>query len=573
MSDGRLFCFGRVVGWLLVVVFGLTHLHPSFATALCGFPACEERLAIDQGGPACNGGTPGPSFKTGCACEEGPKTYASTACLATQVCEIYNVTNGGKNLVGSFNKCDCTTTGHPVVSPSNGFDGDPDGSCDAGCKIKTVGPSSCMTIGVKETCVATIQASGAQCTTTVTPPTPPTKPTPVGPCDPATGICVNVPNNTICAPDGVCVPSPRPTHGPDCGTDADSSLCAGTPENPNAPPPPAPDPPIPPLDNGQPPPPDVTIHIMGGCSGATCAPGQTGPIDVNGNNPPGGPTCPPPSIRVGDSCQTPDPAHCAGGVPPVDGVCPPDDGGSGTGDSGSQTCPDGSHPVNGRCQAPVGTCPGGAQPVNGHCAGDPGHCANGLPMVNGGCGGDGHCSNGQPPVSGVCPITCPNGQPPVQGQCQAPWGQCQDGSQPVNGTCTPGACDPTTDANHCEHGTASGGGTCGAAPSCNGDQILCATLNQTWRTRCALEGTTPAPDDGSGTHVPSEVMTSATVDGGMLDDAGFLGGGSCPNFGSVAVLTEMWNLGNSDLCSFLFGAGLLFQLICAFKAVRIAAAG
>lgn len=99
---------------------------------------------------------------------------------------------------------------------------------------------------------------------------------------------------------------------------------------------------------------------------------------------------------------------------------------------------------------------------------------------------------------------------------------------------------------------ASGGGSCGAAPTCTGDGIACAILYQTWATRCAvvaLDGTGSGPggdgeDDETGTFDPNSAAGQGTdphpdisavredVEGSEilagLDDSGFGLSRSCP---------------------------------------------
>ncbi|MCC8582203.1 hypothetical protein LN482_01655, partial [Xanthomonas euvesicatoria pv. euvesicatoria] len=56
--------------------------------------------------------------------------------------------------------------------------------------------------------------------------------------------------------------------------------------------------------------------------------------------------------------------------------------------------------------------------------------------------------------------------------------------------------------------TASGGGTCDAAPACSGDGIACNSLYQQWRTRCAVEG-----QGGKVTGNPGDCKSSYTCEG------------------------------------------------------------
>ena len=489
MNDGRVLGALGIVGCVLALVFGLS--VNAFAAATCGYPKCEEyRAANPDVAP----------YSTKCVAETTPE----------HIVYVYQYYNGvfSKRLVG-YPWCDCTNSGHPIVTPSSGFKTDPAGSCDGGCKVKCSGWCYSMEVGNREWFFGAFGPDGSQCNAADG---GPLNPSPQPPCDYSVGICYDTSGPKFCSTPSeghpaVCVPSPRPNHGPDCGTNSHDAICAGTPNNPAAPPPPPPNPPIPPGPNGQPPPPDVTTNFNFNCQGG-CNTFSSGPVTVTTNTDGG----------TGSG---------GGGSDP-----PGDDGGSGTGGADGQTCPDGSAPVAGRCPAGHDTCPDGSAPVNGRCRGAPGQCADGSQPVNGTCTGGGNCSNGAAPVGGVCPPTCPDGSTAQNGSCQAPWSNCPDGSAPVNGTCTPSACNPQTDPNHCESGgTASGGGSCSTAPSCNGDQIACATLFQSWSTRCAIEGHSQAPDDGSGSHTAGEVSSSETVTPEVLDGSGFLCGRSLAQLG------------------------------------------
>jgi hypothetical protein len=323
---------------------------------------------------------------------------------------------------------------------------------------------------------------------------------------------------------------------PGCsGSQSDGHVCAGNPP-PDPPPPPAtpPDP----NDPDQPAPPPLSD---GGdnCTGD----GSCSPITIN-VYPPGG-------TGGGGGGGDPGGGDPGGGDP---GGGNDDDDGSG---QGGQLCPDGTHPVDGQCPAQHGTCQDGSQPVNGQCNGTVHHCSDGSTPVNGVCAGDGNCDNGQPPVNGSCGVTCPDGSAAVDGKCEAPWSPCQDGSQPVNGQCQAGQCNPQTDPNHCEQGHASGGGDCGAAPACNGDQIACSVLFQTWSTRCEVAKLNPedGPEDSDygPVHTGDEVVHdgSETDPSSALDASGFgygAGGGACPALPVVEFLGESFDLADDIPC-------------------------
>jgi uncharacterized membrane protein YgcG len=121
--------------------------------------------------------------------------------------------------------------------------------------------------------------------------------------------------------------------------------------------------------------------------------------------------------------------------------------------------------------------------------------------------------------------------------------------------------------------TASGGGDCKSPPTCSGDPAMCMIANQTWQTRCAIAGTDKPPDDSANTKQPDDVKEVRDFTPDMLDHAGWLSGGACPNFGDISVLGVKWDISGSDMCSFYQAIGLLFQLLCAVKALNIALRG
>lgn len=97
-------------------------------------------------------------------------------------------------------------------------------------------------------------------------------------------------------------------------------------------------------------------------------------------------------------------------------------------------------------------------------------------------------------------------------------------------------------------GEVGGDGTCTGTFTCTGgDPVLCATARQTYLARCEADARTggeasPFPGDGDGgageDPAQEEVRRDVTMGLGMLDDTGFLGGGSCPSFGSFSVMGQ-----------------------------------
>jgi hypothetical protein len=540
-NNGRLFCARRHFGRVLVLILGL--ISSSFAfgidTSTCGFMLAEMHAA---GAAGCTG-----LFYCTVVPGDGPN------------CAVGNV--WVKRFAVSTNayqgalECDlpCSCSSQPDIAAGATWGGGASGHCLAGCQMGPT-PGSGIDSGVcvgpvggatgAQWCVGPQHPTGANCdplaTTNPPDPEPPTicmtwaggedcltplVPPPTAPPE----ICATRDGNSV----GCTVPNTP------CAGNTNGYVCAGNP-------PPAPPTPTPPNVTQ---PPDITVGgvSISGSSGTN--------ITVVVGPPPGPP-------------QTACPPGSTGSLP----NCTPD----------QNRCPDGSYPVNGRCSAPANNCPDGSLPINGQC--NAGSGGNGTCPAGQTIDGSGHCSGGSMGTCptgltmehGVCYFNCPGGGAPVNGECAAGFGACPNGSAPIGGQCTIGACNPALDPNHCvnpANGHAGGGGTCVAPPFCTGNEIQCAILEQEWRTRCNLEGTTAVPDDGSNMHVPSEVKESHTFDISTLDGSPWIGSSACPDFGTVVVMGVTWTLGGSTMCGFLAGLGALFQLICAFKAVKIAVSG
>lgn len=102
-------------------------------------------------------------------------------------------------------------------------------------------------------------------------------------------------------------------------------------------------------------------------------------------------------------------------------------------------------------------------------------CTTTTVVAIGGGGGGGNSGGG---ASGAAASTCQSGQ----------------GASAVAGTCTTTTttsrgdfCQKNPKAPQCEQDSASGGADCGSPPSCSGDAISCAILQQQWNTRCELQ--------------------------------------------------------------------------------------
>jgi hypothetical protein len=506
---------------LLFVVFGCIEQARALDTSGCGFMACEAYIAAhpDTG-------------STHQVCVEGP--YTSTAggsCTSTQVCDYdmgQPVSYPQGRRVAAWGKCNCTSD-TPIVGGQH-FDGSNGHICHSGCTQIPTGPSICYPdetgLTTHKICTADgWHADGSQCDP-IRPPTdgpPPDVPPPPDNCNGSS--CAPPPVDVDPGPPDICmlvggvvhcVPQPPSPCG---GNPTVGYLCAGTPP-PSPPPPPAtaPDPNNP----TQPAPPNPSIQVIS-CSGD----GSCSTVNVN--------------YFGGGASSGGGGGGGGGGDGGGDGGGGGTDPGGGSGGQGGEVCPDGSQPVNGQCAASQ-ICPDGTQPVNGRCNQTTGRCTDGSFPVNGACPVGTQCSNGAPPINGVCPPTCANGSVPVGGQCP-PTYVCQDGSTPVGGQCPVGHCNPVTDPNHCEGSQANGGGTCAAAPSCNGDPVGCATLYQSWSTRCEVAKLNPTelPQSSDyGTDYTAQQVWETSTDGDSipLNNSGWLGGGgSCPQLPSAQFMS------------------------------------
>lgn len=109
---------------------------------------------------------------------------------------------------------------------------------------------------------------------------------------------------------------------------------------------------------------------------------------------------------------------------------------------------------------------------------------------------------------------------------------------------------------------AGGGQNCSSAPTCSGDGINCAILYQTWKSQCAeesdinsaiskIEAEIAADTKYQSPWATEEVNDFASEAGNILNQSGFLGGGSCPadrnfNSGLVGSITVSYQF----LCDF-----------------------
>lgn len=271
-------------------------------------------------------------------------------------------------------------------------------------------------------------------------------------------------------------------------------------------------------------------------------------------------------------------------------------------------CPEGQVEQGGQCK-PENSCPEGMVAVS---PSTPGAIAQGAL----------HCK----PAENECPpgnIKSPSGQClPGEGQCAAGEARRADGTcgKDSDGDGTADDDDDNPD-NDSDKESFSGGDSCTSPPSCAGGPIMCgqariqwridcntrknvnvsggsctqvplctgdkcnameyASLLQQWRTTCAVEkmaknqgeSADGQPDwtkvTGTGTEgqgeEPEKPHQTRSLGLGMLDDGGFLGGGSCPSFGSV----DLGIFGSVDLDGF----GWICDFLAAVRVVMIGLGG
>lgn len=132
-----------------------------------------------------------------------------------------------------------------------------------------------------------------------------------------------------------------------------------------------------------------------------------------------------------------------------------------------------------------------------------------------------------------------------------------------------------------DQGSASGGASCAAPPSCSGDQVMCAALNQQWLTRCGetkgdsnsngqpdwTEGAQPAPEDGGEDVSPTRFGLGISPN--MIDTEDMFGGGTCPQF---SLNTQFISFNTADYpvwCNLVTILRSLILLFAGFTALQI----
>lgn len=140
----------------------------------------------------------------------------------------------------------------------------------------------------------------------------------------------------------------------------------------------------------------------------------------------------------------------------------------------------------------------------------------------------------------------------------------------------------TGDGKDKDGNSAGGGGDCAAPPSCSGDAIMCAQLNQQWLQRCSNDKNNNGqpdwtePKDGDGKLADdgkdgTPGVRTGTVSASLLDMGGFGGGGSCPSLGTISIEPfGSFNLDEHDwVCSLVACIHAVMLLLAVVIPIRI----
>lgn len=159
-------------------------------------------------------------------------------------------------------------------------------------------------------------------------------------------------------------------------------------------------------------------------------------------------------------------------------------------------------------------------------------------------------------------------------------------TNPGDGNPGDGSDNPGKGEDDGDGGSAGGGATCDAPPTCSGDPIACATLDQTWRNRCAStkgdkngngrpDWTELGEGEGSEGPTPGNGQDEKAKTWGLeslldkVDDSGFIGG-ACPALPTIDVpMVGSFDPNFSWWCDVLEVIGNLFVFIASCIAVRI----
>ena len=123
-------------------------------------------------------------------------------------------------------------------------------------------------------------------------------------------------------------------------------------------------------------------------------------------------------------------------------------------------------------------------------------------------------------------------------------------------------------------------GTCGSAPTCNGDAVQCAVARAAWGLNCEYTTTnTPSTlgtaltvgTDPIGSTLPNSLHPFSTVEvGSNIDTSDALGGGSCPDDQPISMFNgTTFVLPLSKLCTFFTVLGYLMVALSSISCARI----
>lgn len=147
-------------------------------------------------------------------------------------------------------------------------------------------------------------------------------------------------------------------------------------------------------------------------------------------------------------------------------------------------------------------------------------------------------------------------------------------------------CEENPSSAICTQKRASGGGTCSAAPTCEGDAIECAILEQSWRTRCALSLDPAHPEtagmvelghlvasgaDPLAASMPwsSQQRAANTIDmSGVINQTEMFGASCLPDL-SFSVAGNAFSIPLGVTCTYLGYIGNLFVMVSLVSAVMI----
>lgn len=211
---------------------------------------------------------------------------------------------------------------------------------------------------------------------------------------------------------------------------------------------------------------------------------------------------------------------------------------------GSITCDCAANPTAWFCANYPDPDPNAPPPTN-NCSG-----SNCLPTGGGSGGGDGPGGGGDPGGG-------------------SGWGGIPPGD---------GDCNPLSNPECSFTGSAGAGVDCDVAPSCDGDPVQCALLEQQWRDMCYPfvdtdpEQALPAVEEQGEIgwlveQLPSDIQDASAM--GSLDDSGYLGGGSCPSWPSASVLGATFSIDSGPFCQVLVWIGYFVMVAAGMASVRI----